>query len=53
MSALRGLKGGQYQPLSEKDIETIHEGSMYLFEKVGLEVYGRRALEIFKDKGAG
>ena len=32
---LKGLSGGIYQPLSSKDIETIHEASLSILEKTG------------------
>lgn len=32
---LRGLSGGQYRPLSEKDIATIHEAALVILEKIG------------------
>ena len=32
---LKGLSGGQYQPLSEEQIKTIHEASLSILEKTG------------------
>ena len=32
---LKGLAGGQYKPLSEKDIQTIHEASLGVLGKTG------------------
>lgn len=32
---LKGLSGGIYQPLSSKDIETIHDASLSILEKTG------------------
>lgn len=32
---LKGLSGGQYEPLSEKDILTIHEAALAILEKTG------------------
>jgi trimethylamine--corrinoid protein Co-methyltransferase len=32
---LKGLSGGQYAPLSPKDIETIHDASLTILEKTG------------------
>jgi trimethylamine--corrinoid protein Co-methyltransferase len=32
---LKGLAGGHYKPLSEKDIQTIHEASLGILEKTG------------------
>jgi len=33
---LKGLSGGLYRPLSEKDIETVHEASLTILEKTGI-----------------
>ena len=30
-----GLSGGIYKPLSEKDVETIHEAALNILEKTG------------------
>ena len=32
---LKGLSGGIYQPLSPKDIQTIHDASLTILEKTG------------------
>jgi trimethylamine--corrinoid protein Co-methyltransferase len=32
---LRGLPGGQYKPLSDRDIRTIHEAALDILEKTG------------------
>src|SRR5512139_15875 len=32
---LKGLAGGQYKPLSDKDIKTIHEAALAILEKTG------------------
>jgi trimethylamine--corrinoid protein Co-methyltransferase len=31
----KGLAGGLYKPLSEEDVETIHEASLHILEKTG------------------
>ncbi len=31
----KGLSGGQYKPLSQNDVETIHEASLDILEKIG------------------
>ncbi len=31
----KGLSGGQYKPLSENEVETIHEASLDILEKIG------------------
>jgi trimethylamine--corrinoid protein Co-methyltransferase len=33
---LKGLEGGQYKPLSPTDIDTIHEASLTILEKIGM-----------------
>ena len=33
--SLKGLSGGQYRPLSEKQVKTIHEASLSILEKTG------------------
>jgi len=38
-----GLKGGQYQPLSEEQIVNIHKASISILEKVGFIVEEREA----------
>ncbi len=31
----KGLSGGQYRPLSEEQVKTIHEASLDILEKIG------------------
>ena len=31
----KGISGGQYKPLSENEVETIHEASLDILEKTG------------------
>ena len=38
--------------LSQKDVERIHNASLKILEKTGIEVGSRTALQIFKEKGA-
>jgi trimethylamine--corrinoid protein Co-methyltransferase len=33
---LMGLQGGQYQPLSEKQVETVHNAALTILEKTGI-----------------
>ena len=44
--------GGQYKPLSKKNIEKIHETSLRILEEVGVNVALEEALQIFKKHGA-
>jgi len=49
---MRGLIGGQYQPLSEKNIVKIHETSLRILEEIGVKVALEEALQVFKKHGA-
>jgi len=48
----RGLSGGQYKPLTNDDINKIHNTSMKIFEEVGIKVKPAKARELFKKAGA-
>ncbi|MCK5436650.1 MAG: trimethylamine methyltransferase family protein [Desulfobulbaceae bacterium] len=52
MKTRKGLAGGQYTPLSEKDIKKIDDASMQIFEEVGVQVNFPAALETFLEAGA-
>jgi len=41
-----------YLPLSQDDIDKIHDSSMRVLEEVGFEVQGENALRLFKKTGA-
>ncbi|HOL16510.1 MAG TPA: trimethylamine methyltransferase family protein [Bacillota bacterium] len=41
-----------YQPLSAKDIETIHKASMLVLEKTGFKIDNKKALCLFAENGA-
>ena len=45
-------KGGSYKVFNESDMTEIHEASVYLLEKVGIQVHNERAMQIFADNGA-
>jgi trimethylamine---corrinoid protein Co-methyltransferase len=49
---VNGLKGGQYKPLSERNIVKIHETSLKILEEVGVKVGLEEVLQIFKRHGA-
>ena len=49
---VREVVGGKYRVLSQKDVERIHNASLKILEKTGIEVGSRTALQIFKEKGA-
>ena len=48
---MKGLCGGQYRPLTEGEIKTIHETSARLLADPGIRVNNRQALEIFAARG--
>lgn len=50
----KGLSGGQYRPLSERDIETLHAASLNLLEKTGFtyETGLDETLELLQTAGA-
>jgi len=52
MKVRRGLNGGHYKPLSDEDIERIHQTSLRVFSEIGVEVNFPEALELFKKAGA-
>ena len=52
MKIRRGLNGGHYKPLSDEDIERIHQTSLGVFSEIGVEVNFPEALELFKKAGA-
>lgn len=47
-----GMPGGQYRPLKEGDVKRIHEASLSVLERTGIEVVASEAREIFRGAGA-
>jgi trimethylamine--corrinoid protein Co-methyltransferase len=47
-----GLSSGWYKPLEEEDVQRIHEASLEVLERTGVEVMPSEAREIFKKAGA-
>jgi trimethylamine--corrinoid protein Co-methyltransferase len=48
----KGLEGGRYRPLSEEELEAVHETSMRVFSEVGIRVNNEEALGLFERAGA-
>jgi trimethylamine--corrinoid protein Co-methyltransferase len=48
----KGLPGGRYKPLSEQDIQSIHETTLRVLAEVGVQVNDPGALELFEQAGA-
>ncbi len=49
---MQALSGGQYQPLSEKEIARIHEAALRILEETGVRVGLEEGREIFRRHGA-
>jgi trimethylamine--corrinoid protein Co-methyltransferase len=47
-----GLVGGQYQPLTQEQIERIHRASLAVLENTGVHVENARALALYGQGGA-
>ncbi|MBE9547206.1 MAG: trimethylamine methyltransferase family protein [Proteobacteria bacterium] len=52
MDIRRGLSGGQYRPITDQDIEKIHETSLRVFAEIGIQVNFPEARELFQKAGA-
>ncbi|MGD9082501.1 MAG: trimethylamine methyltransferase family protein [Desulfobacterales bacterium] len=52
MKIRRGLNGGRYKPLSDTEVEKIHQTSLKIFSEVGVQVNFPEALALFKKAGA-
>ncbi len=48
----KGLVGGQYKPLTNKQVKQIHDASLAILENTGVEVEEPEALRQFKEAGA-
>ena len=47
-----GLPGGGFKPLSDGDVRRIHEASLEVLERTGIEVMPSECREIFRTAGA-
>ena len=52
MNVRKGLHGGQYKPLTDVDIQRIHETCMRVFQEIGIQVNFAEARELFRKAGA-
>lgn len=48
---LGGLEGGQYRPLSDSDVQSMHEAVVRIMSEIGIKVANRKGFELFKEKG--
>ena len=49
---MKAFVGGQFKPLSKKDIEKIHETSLRILEEIGVKVSLEEALAVLRKHGA-
>jgi trimethylamine---corrinoid protein Co-methyltransferase len=49
---LKAFVGGQFKPLSKKEIEKIHETSLRILEEIGVKVSLEEALAVLRKHGA-
>ncbi|MEM8857239.1 MAG: trimethylamine methyltransferase family protein, partial [Chloroflexota bacterium] len=52
VSVRGGLEGGWYKPLTDEAIQQIHDASVEVLERVGIQVFESEAREIFRAGGA-
>jgi trimethylamine--corrinoid protein Co-methyltransferase len=50
--ANKGLSGGQYKPLTDEQIEQIHQASLTILARTGVKIEEPQALQLFKEAGA-
>ncbi|MCJ7567148.1 MAG: trimethylamine methyltransferase family protein, partial [Anaerolineales bacterium] len=48
----KGLVGGQYKPLTVEDVKRIHEASLAILDRTGVQVDDPETLRLFEDAGA-
>jgi trimethylamine--corrinoid protein Co-methyltransferase len=49
----KGLVGGHYKPLTDEQVKQIHEASLAILKRTGVQVDEPEALQLFKEAGAG
>jgi trimethylamine--corrinoid protein Co-methyltransferase len=49
---IKGLMGGQYRPLTDDQVQRIHQAALSILERTGVQVEKSEALELFRDAGA-
>ncbi len=48
---LGGLEGGQYRPLTDSDIRSMHEAIVRILSEIGIKVANKKGFDLFKAKG--
>ena len=49
---IKGLIGGRYKPLTDDQVQRIHEAALSILERTGVSVEEPDALRLFQDAGA-
>ncbi len=49
----KGLVGGRYKPLTDEQVRRIHQASLAILERTGVQVEEPEALRLFTGSGAG
>ncbi len=49
---IKGLVGGQYKPLTENQVREIHEASLAILERTGVQVEQSEAVRLLREAGA-
>ncbi|MCK4315963.1 MAG: trimethylamine methyltransferase family protein, partial [Anaerolineae bacterium] len=47
----KGLVGGQYKPLTDEQVKRIHQASLAILERTGVQVEEPEALRLFTEAG--
>ena len=48
----KGLVGGQYKPLTDEQVKQIHQASLAILKRTGVQVEGPEQLRLFEEAGA-
>ena len=48
----KGLVGGRYKPLTDEQVKQIHEASLTILKRTGVQVEGPEQLRLFEEAGA-
>ena len=49
---VKGLVGGQYKPLTDDQVQRIHEAALSILAQIGVQVEESEALRLFQEAGA-
>jgi trimethylamine--corrinoid protein Co-methyltransferase len=49
---VKGLVGGQYKPLTDDQVQRIHQAALSILERTGVQVEEPEALQMFQEAGA-